>query len=86
MFKNPPGDAAGRLIEAAGLKGFTVGHAQVSPVHANFVVNLGGALACDVVAVADHVIRTVQAHSGVTLEWEVRRVGDVATRNIGGLA
>jgi UDP-N-acetylmuramate dehydrogenase len=86
LFKNPPGDAAGRLIEAAGLKGFTVGHAQVSPVHANFVVNLGGALACDVVAVADHVIRTVQAHSGVTLEWEVRRVGDVATRNIGGLA
>lgn len=79
LFKNPPGDAAGRLIEAAGLKGFTMGHAQVSPVHANFVVNLGGASARDVVAVADHVQATVQAHSGVTLEWEVRRVGDFST-------
>jgi len=86
LFKNPPGDAAGRLIEAAGLKGFTVGHAQVSPVHANFVVNLGGALARDVVAVADHVIRTVAAHSGITLEWEVRRVGDFSPPAVGGAA
>jgi UDP-N-acetylmuramate dehydrogenase len=75
LFKNPPGDFAGRLIEAAGLKGFQVGRAQVSPVHANFVVNLGGANAADVVAVADHVCATVHARFGVALEWEVRRVG-----------
>lgn len=76
LFKNPPGDFAGRLIEASGLKGFTVGRAQVSPVHANFVVNLGGATAADVCAVADHVIATVVADHGVTLEWEVRRIGE----------
>ncbi len=75
LFKNPPGDFAGRLIEACGLKGFTVGRAQVSPVHANFVVNVGGATAADVVAVADHVIAAVQQRFAVTLEWEVRRVG-----------
>ena len=76
LFKNPPGDFAGRLIEAAGLKGFTVGRAQVSEVHANFIVNLGGATARDVVAVATAVQSTVKQHSGVDLEWEVRRVGD----------
>ena len=54
IFKNPPGDFAGRLIEACGLKGFSVGKAQVSPAHANFVVNLGGASARDVVSVAEH--------------------------------
>lgn len=76
IFKNPPGDYAGRLIEAAGLKGFTVGRAQVSPVHANFVVNLGGATAADVVAVATHAQTKVRDQFGVTLEWEVRRVGE----------
>lgn len=75
IFKNPPNDFAGRLIEAAGLKGFTVGRAQVSPVHANFVVNLGGASAADVVAVAAHAQTKVRDQFGVTLEWEVRRVG-----------
>ncbi|HEY4222064.1 MAG TPA: UDP-N-acetylmuramate dehydrogenase [Myxococcota bacterium] len=75
IFKNPPGDFAGRLIEAAGLKGFTSGKAQVSPVHANFVVNLGGARAADVVAVADHARAVVREKFGVELEWEVRRVG-----------
>ena len=76
LFKNPQGDFAGRLIEAAGLKGFTVGRAQVSPIHANFVVNLGGASAADVVAVAEHVIEVVRATSGTELQWEVRRVGE----------
>lgn len=76
IFKNPPGDFAGRLIEACGLKGFTVGRAQVSPVHANFVVNLGGALAADVVAVATHAQALVVERFGVKLEWEVRRVGE----------
>ncbi len=76
LFKNPVGDYAGRLIEAAGLKGFTMGRAQVSTVHANFVVNLGGATAADVIAVASYVLATVEAKFGVALEWEVRRVGD----------
>ena len=82
IFKNPPGDFAGRLIEAAGLKGFTVGKAQISPVHANFVVNLGGAKAADVIAVAAHAQEVVKANSGVDLEWEVRRIGDFGSDEI----
>jgi UDP-N-acetylmuramate dehydrogenase len=82
IFKNPPNDFAGRLIEAAGLKGFTVGRAQVSTVHANFVVNLGGASAADVVAVATHAQTKVRDQFGVTLEWEVRRVGDHAAAHL----
>jgi UDP-N-acetylmuramate dehydrogenase len=76
FFKNPPGDYAGRLIEAAGLKGLAIGGARISEVHANFVVNTGGATARDVVAVAEHAQRIVKAQSGVNLEWEVRRVGE----------
>lgn len=76
VFKNPPGDFAGRLIEAAGLKGYVVGAARVSDVHANFIVNQGGATAHDVVTVAEHVRATVKDRLGVELEWEVRRVGD----------
>lgn len=79
IFKNPPGDYAGRLIEAAGLKGFTSGRAQVSPVHANFVVNLGGATAADVWAVAEHVRHQVKKKFDVDLEWEVRQIGDFDT-------
>lgn len=78
IFKNPPGDYAGRLIEACGLKGRTVGGAQISTVHANFIVNLGGASARDVAALADEAQAAVRAQSGVTLEWEVRRVGGAA--------
>jgi UDP-N-acetylmuramate dehydrogenase len=76
IFKNPPGDFAGRLIEAAGLKGHIAGRAQISEVHANFVVNLGGATAADVLALATLAQEKVAALFGVTLEWEVRRVGD----------
>jgi UDP-N-acetylmuramate dehydrogenase len=78
IFKNPAGDFAGRLIEAAGLKGHAVGGAQVSPVHANFIVNVGGATAADVVAVADRAQAEVQQKFGVALEWEVRRLGEFA--------
>lgn len=85
IFKNPPGDFAGRLIEAAGLKGFTVGRAQVSPVHANFVVNLGGARAADVLAVAEHARATVRKKFDVDLEWEVRKVGDFGDTGIIGV-
>lgn len=76
LFKNPPGDFAGRLVEAAGLKGHQVGGAQISTVHANFVVNVGGATARDVLAVAERARAAVQASSGVDLQWEVRRVGE----------
>jgi len=71
FFKNPQGDAAGRLIEASGLKGMKVGGAMVSPVHANFLVNCGGATAADVVALMKKVQATVQRDSGILLEPEV---------------
>lgn len=78
LFKNPPGDFAGRLIEAAGLKGRRIGQAQISEVHANFFVNLGGATAADICALAALARGEVERRFGVTLEWEVRRVGDFA--------
>ncbi len=76
VFKNPPGEHAGRLIELAGLKGRTVGRAQVSPEHANFIVNLGGASAADVRSLMSLVQDAVWSRSGVWLEPEVRLVGD----------
>jgi UDP-N-acetylmuramate dehydrogenase len=76
VFRNPPGDFAARLIEAAGLKGLTQGRAQVSERHANFIVNLGGARACDIEALIDTVQARVEAACGVRLEPEVRRVGE----------
>lgn len=75
-FRNPPGDTAGRLIEAAGLKGYQVGGAQVSLKHANFVVNLGEATAVDIRAVIEHVAKTVLERFGVSLEREVHYVGE----------
>jgi UDP-N-acetylmuramate dehydrogenase len=75
VFRNPPGDHAARLIEASGLKGFTVGGAQVSTKHANFIVNTGGATAADIEAVVDHVQDTVAAATGIELVREVRIVG-----------
>jgi UDP-N-acetylmuramate dehydrogenase len=75
VFKNPPGDFAGRLIEAAGLKGARVGGAEISELHANFIVNRGGASAADVLALIDQARRRVRERSGVELETEVRIVG-----------
>lgn len=72
IFRNPPGDYAGRLIEAAGCKGWRVGDAQVSEKHANFIVNLGRATARDVIALALKVRDAVESRFGVRLEPEVR--------------
>jgi UDP-N-acetylmuramate dehydrogenase len=77
-FRNPEGDHAGRLIEAAGLKGLTVGGAQVSRKHANFIVNLGEACAGDIRRVIEAVEREVYAQYGVRLHREVHYVGDWA--------
>ena len=77
-FKRPEGHFAGALIEAAGLKGLTIGGAQVSEKHAGFVVNRGGATACDVLSLIAEVQRRVYAHAGVHLEMEVRVVGEEA--------
>ena len=75
-FKNPKPEAAGRLIEAVGLKGFRIGDAQVSDKHANFIVNRGEARAEDVMALIAQVRRTVQAKAGVKLELELKIVGE----------
>jgi UDP-N-acetylmuramate dehydrogenase len=75
-FKNPPGDAAGRLIDAAGLKGTTEGGAQISEKHANFFINTGNATAADLYALIKRARDTVAEQFGVTLEPEVHAVGD----------
>jgi len=75
VFKNPPGDHAGRLIEAAGLKGHRIGGAQISPVHANFIANVGGASAADVLALMREAQARVLAQSGIKLVPEVKVIG-----------
>ncbi|MFZ5752980.1 MAG: UDP-N-acetylmuramate dehydrogenase [Bacillota bacterium] len=75
VFKNPPGDSAGRLIEAAGAKGWRVGDAQISEKHANFIVNLGKAKAADIIQLIEEVQRTVQEKFSITLETEVIFLG-----------
>ena len=76
MFKNPPGDYAGRLIEVAGLKGMRIGKAEISPIHANFFVNLGGASANDVYSLISLAQSKVREKFGVELELEIELVGD----------
>ena len=79
VFRNPPGDHAGRLIDAAGLKGTRVGGASVSERHANFIITDRGARAADVRALGDRVRELVDARFGVALEYEIEFVGDWAT-------
>jgi UDP-N-acetylmuramate dehydrogenase len=74
VFKNPPGDSAGRLIEAAGLKGRRVGGAEISPKHANYIVNVDNATSHDVLSLIDIARETVLQQFGVALELEVRIV------------
>lgn len=76
MFKNPPDDFAGRLIEQAGLKGTQVGDAQISDLHANFFINRGNATARDIFNLIELVQRTVKTKFGVALELEIELVGD----------
>lgn len=79
VFRNPPGDHAGRLVEAAGLKGFRVGAARVSHIHANFFIADAGATAMDVKALVDTVRDRVRDTFGVELVPEIRFVGDFTT-------
>jgi UDP-N-acetylmuramate dehydrogenase len=74
-FKNPPGHKAWQVIDAAGCRGLRVGAAQVSELHCNFLINHGGASAADIEGLGEEVRRRVREHSGVELEWEIKRVG-----------
>jgi len=74
-FKNPDGTKAWKLIDAADCRGLTIGGAQVSEKHCNFLLNLGGATSADIEELGEEVRRRVLADSGVTLEWEIQRVG-----------
>jgi UDP-N-acetylmuramate dehydrogenase len=77
-FKNPPGHKAWQLVDAAGCRGLRRGDAQVSEKHCNFLLNLGAASSADIEALGEEVRARVAAHSGVTLEWEIQRVGKPA--------
>jgi UDP-N-acetylmuramate dehydrogenase len=76
VFKNPPGDYAGRLIEEVGMKGIIYGKAQISERHANFIVNVGGASAADVASLIQEAHNRVQKQCGVALELEVELRGE----------
>ena len=75
-FRNPEGDFAARLVEASGLKGYTIGGAQVSEKHANFIVNIGGATALDIEMLIQHMRETVREKQGVTLQQEIKVMGE----------
>ena len=74
-FINPPGFKAWELIENAGCRGLTIGGAQVSEKHCNFIVNLGSATALDIEKLGNEVKRRVLEHTGIKLEWEIKRIG-----------
>jgi UDP-N-acetylmuramate dehydrogenase len=77
-FKNPPGRKAWELIDAAGCRGLTVGGAQVSELHCNFLINRGNAIAADIETLGETVRRRVKESSDVELEWEIKRIGVAA--------
>ncbi|MBO5702606.1 MAG: UDP-N-acetylmuramate dehydrogenase [Clostridia bacterium] len=77
VFKRPAPDLfVGKMIEDSGLKGYTVGGAQVSEKHAGFIINVGGATASDVLGLVEHIQKVIRANYGVELECEIRRVGN----------
>jgi UDP-N-acetylmuramate dehydrogenase len=75
-FKNPPGKKAWQLIDAAGCRGLTIGDAQVSEMHCNFLINRGNATAADIENLGEEVRRRVKESSGIVLEWEIVRIGE----------
>ena len=80
-FKNPPGDSAWRLIDAAGCRGLVRGGAMVSQQHTNFLINTGTATAADLEGLGEEVRRRVHDTSGIWLEWEIERIGSPASRH-----
>jgi len=74
-FKNPPGNNAWKVIDEAGCRGLKAGDAQVSELHCNFLINLGRATAADIETLGETVRERVRAHSGIDLEWEIKRIG-----------
>jgi UDP-N-acetylmuramate dehydrogenase len=77
-FRNPDNHKAWQLIDAAGCRGLSVGDAQVSVMHCNFLINRGGATAADIEALGEEVRRRVRENSGVDLHWEIKRIGEAA--------
>src|SRR5262249_46390681 len=75
-FKNPAGHSACKLVDAGGCRGLPIGGAQVSELHSNFLINLGGASAADIENLGETVRERVKTNSGVELEWEIKRVGE----------
>lgn len=75
VFRNPPGDSAGRLIEAAGCKGMREGGAVISPKHANFIQGESGATAADIITLGERARAAVLAQFGIELQWELQRIG-----------
>jgi len=80
-FKNPEGRKAWQLMDKAGMRGFSIGGAKVSELHCNFLINEGGATAADIEALGEEGRRRVLETSGVTLEWEIKRIGIPASEN-----
>ena len=74
-FKNPPGNSAWKLIDAAGCRGLCVGGAQVSEMHCNFLINTGSATGLDIETLGETVRERVKANSGIELHWEIKRIG-----------
>jgi len=74
-FKNPPGKSAWKLVDEAGCRGLTIGGAQVSPLHSNFLISSDSARAADIEMLGETVRERVKAHSGIELEWEIKRIG-----------
>lgn len=77
IFRNPLPNHAGNLVERAGLKGYQIGGAQISPMHGNFIVNTGGATAADVLQLIDFVKRTIKEKYGVEMHTEVEMIGEI---------
>ena len=80
-FKNPPGHSAWKLIDEAGCRGLRVGGAKVSEMHCNFLINDANATAEDIERLGETVRARVKAHSGITLDWEIIRLGSAAARS-----